>query len=276
MPEGWAGLSIEDWFYKLERVRDDVMHADEMDLEPMVDADGDELDQEEVVLITKHGFQSGGHYEKFCNWGISAWAAHTGSNYTDVAFRMGGIARERIMAEKQAAMSGAGGGLSPVEGVALEQWAHVQAALASGGDLDALLASAGIDRPRWDRVSAEWMARMSTDTTMAVVTAYGNAFAGAGQGQFGAQAAQATAAGVGGDSGAEPAPFELFVQVQEAMGAAAQRGQDANAVLAQFGMSAADFGNLGAYWNKRMQQEATRYYELFNQYSEKYRAMYAG
>jgi hypothetical protein len=276
MPDGWSGLSIEDWFYRLETVRDDLMHADELDLPRMQDADGDDLDPEEVVLIQKYGFRSGGHWEAFRNWGVSSWAAHTGSSFTDIEFRMGGIARERIMAEKQAAMSGAGGGLSPVEGVPLEQWAHIQASLASGGDLDAMLAANGIDRPRWDRVSAEWMARMSSDTTMAVVTAYGNAFAGAGTGQYGAQAAQAASAGVGGNVGAEPISFERFVQVQEAMGAAAQRGQDANALLASFGMSAADWGNVGMYWNKRMQQEATKYYELFNAYSEKYRAMYAG
>jgi hypothetical protein len=275
MPEGWTGLSLEDWFYRLEKVRDELMHADELDLPRMVDADGDDLDPEEVVLIQRHGFRSGGHWEAFRSWGVAAWAQHTGQSPTDVEFRMGGIARERIMAEKGAAMAGPGGGLSPVEGVSLEQWAHIQAALASGGDLVGMLAQAGIDRPRWDRVSAEWMARMQTDTTKAIATAYGNAFAGAGQGRFGAHAAQAAAVGVGGNVGAEPVPFETFVQVQEAMGAAANRGQDANAVLASFGMTGADWGNVGMYWNKRMQQEATKYYELFTAYSEKYRTVYS-
>jgi hypothetical protein len=35
MPEGWHGLSVEDWFYKLESLRDKVMHADEQQLEPI-------------------------------------------------------------------------------------------------------------------------------------------------------------------------------------------------------------------------------------------------
>lgn len=275
MPEGWHGLSCEDWFYKLESTRDKLMHADELDLEPIMNEDGDPLDPEEIVLL-QCGFRSGGHWEAFRSWGVGAWAQHMGTNPTDLEFSMGGIARERIMAEKGAAMSGPGGGLSPVEGVSLEQWAHFQAAVASGKDITGPLAQAGIDRAKWDRVSAEWMARMSTDTTMAVVTAYGNAFAGAGAGQYGGAAAQAASAGVGGDVGAEPIPFERFVQIQEAMGAAANRGEDANAVLAAFGMSPLDWGNVGMYWSKRMQQEATKYHQLYVQYSEHYRQAYGG
>ena len=276
LPPGWTGLSIEDWFYKLESARDRLMHADELDLEPMYDEDGDALDPEEVVLIKELGFQSGGHWEAFRNWGVAGWAAHTGESPTDVEFRVGGIARERIMAEKGAAMSGSGGGLDPVEGVALEQWAQIQAGVAGGGNVDQLIAQAGIDRPRWDRVSAEWMARMQSDTTMAIATAYGNAFAGAGQGQFGAAAGHAAQVGVGGDLGQEPMPFERYVEIMEAQNAAATRGQDANAVLAQFGLSAVDWSNVSMFWNKRMQQEATKYHQLYTQWSDHFRAKYAG
>ena len=91
-----------------------------------------------------------------------------------------------------------------------------------------------------------------------------------------AQAAQAATAGVGGNVGAEPVPFERFVEIQEAMGAAARRGYDANAVLAHFGLSAVDWGNAGMYWSKRMQQEASNYHELFMHYSDLYRAKYSG
>jgi hypothetical protein len=278
MPRGWDGLSIEDWFYQLESVRDRLMHADEEDLQPIYDDSGHSLDPEEVLLIRVYGFSDGGHWEAFRNWGTASWAAHMRQNPVDLEFRLSGIARERIMREKAAAMTGrgAGGGLDPVDGVSLEQWAHVQAALAGGGNIDQLIAQARMDRPRWDRVSAVWMQRMTTDTSGAIATAYGNAFAGASQGQYGAQAAQAAAAGVGGNVGAEPIPFERFVEIQEAMGAAARRGYDANAVLAHFGLSAVDWSNVGMFWSKRMQQEAGKYHELFTHYSDLYRAKYAG
>jgi hypothetical protein len=182
--------------------------------------------------------------------------------------------RER--ASKMTGQGAGGGGLDPVEGVTLEQWAHLQAALAGGGDIDQLIAQARMDRPKWDRVSAEWMHRMSTDTTFTISTAYGNAFTGAAQGQYGAQGARATAVGIGGDLGAEPISLERFVEIQEAMSAAHRRGYDANAVLAHFGMSALDWSNAGMFWSKRIQQEAIRYHELYTKYLDIYRAKYAG
>jgi Family of unknown function (DUF6620) len=279
MPRGWDGLSIEDWFYQLEIVRDRLMHADEEDLQPIYDNHGDPLDPEEVVLIRVFGFRDGGHWEAFRGWGVASWAARARQDPADLEFRMSGIARERIMREKAHAMTGqggGGGGLDPVEGVTIEQWAHVQAALASGGNIDQLIAQARMDRPKWDRVSAVWMQRMQTDTTATIATVYGNAFAGAAQGQYGAQAARAAAVGVGGNVGAEPIPFELFVEIQEAMGAAARRGHDANAVLAHFGLSTVDWGNAGMFWSKRMQQEMTKYSELYTHYSDLYRAKYSG
>jgi hypothetical protein len=278
MPQGWTGLSVEDWFYKLESVRDRLMHADEEDLEPIYDEDQNPLDPEEVLLIRAFGFRDGGHWEAFRAWGVSSWAAQVGQDPTDLEFRLSGIARERIMREKAAAMTGqasGGGGLDPVEGVTMEQWAHVQASVAGGGNIDQLIAQAGMDRPRWDRVSAVWMQRMTTDTSGAIATAYGNAFAGASQGQYGAQAAHAAAVGVGGDLGGEPIPFERFVEINEAMGAASQRGHDVGAVLAHFGMSPLDWSNAGMFWNKRMQQEAMKYHQLYTHYSDIYRAKYS-
>jgi hypothetical protein len=278
MPQGWDGLSMEDWFYQLETVRDRMMHVDEEDLQPIYDDSGRPLDPEEVLLIRAYGFTDGGHWEAFRNWGTTSWAAHARQDRTDLEFRMVGIARERMQREQASAMTGPGGGgaLDPVEGVSIEQWAHMQAALASGGDIDQLIAQARMDRPKWDRVSAVWTQRMQTDTTYTVVTAYGNAFAGAGQGQYSAHAAQAASVGVGGDLGAEPISLERFVEIQEAMSAGARRGYDANDVLAHFGMSVMDWSNVGMFWSKRMQQDAMKYHELFTHYSDLYRAKYAG
>ncbi len=77
-------------------------------------------------------------------------------------------------------------------------------------------------------------------------------------------------------AGTDPESFEYFVQVQEAMVAAREQGRDAAAVLAQFGLSATDFTNLGAYWNRQMQSRSMSYGEMYGRYSAKYRAMYGG
>lgn len=74
----------------------------------------------------------------------------------------------------------------------------------------------------------------------------------------------------------QPIPFEGFVQVQEAMNAVHLRGGDVGAVLAQFGLTPTDFGNLGAYWKQKMQAETMTYHQLYSEYSTKYRALYGG
>lgn len=276
MPTKWAGLSIDEWFYKYESVRDRLAHAAEEDIAPMYDEDGEALDPEEVLLIKEYGFQNGGHWESYRNWAISKWAADTGESYTDVAMRIGGIAREKIMAEKASQLSGTGGALAPFEGINVEKWAQIQAQIASGTDADSLIAKAGMDRAKWDRVSKEWTARMQKDRTMAIANVYGNAFARAAQGKFGAQAARAAAVGVGGDLGKEPVSFERYVEIMVAQTIAGERGEDPNAALASFGISALDWSNTSMYWSKRQQQEAERYFNLLGEYEAKFRAKYGG
>ncbi len=273
VPEGWSGLSMDDWFDKLERTRDRLMNVADEDLEPMTDADGDELSPEEVLLI-KMGFQSGSHWECFRSWGVDDWAKKSGQSAYDLEFRMSGIARDKMMAEKASAMSAPGGLLEPVEGVSLKEWARIFAGVSSGGSLDALCAQAGIDGAKWERVSAEWMARMTTDTTMTIANEYGAAFAAGSQSSYGAAAAHAATAGVAGDLSAEPMSYERYIEVQEAQSAAAERGEDPIACLAAFGLTPADFGNVGMFWAKKSQQEAQKYYNLFNEYSAKYSAKY--
>jgi hypothetical protein len=68
--------------------------------------------------------------------------------------------------------------------------------------------------------------------------------------------------------------FERYIEVMEAQNAAAERGEDPIACLASFGLSPADFGNVGMFWSKKTQQEMTKYYHLQIEYSAKYAAKY--
>lgn len=182
MPSGWDGLSMEEWFLRFETIRERIRHIDdETGLPAMTDEDGDPLDPEEVLLVSEYGFRDGGHFEAYRSWAVADWARQTGESPSNLEARMGKQARDQMHGEKAQGMSGAGGALEPVEGVDVETWARLQAQLASGADLGALLASAGIDGDRWQRVSNEWMSRMSTDTSGTVARVYGEAFAGGGR-----------------------------------------------------------------------------------------------
>jgi hypothetical protein len=151
------------------------------------------------------------------------------------------------------------GELAPVEGVSLQDWALAQAKLAGGADVNQLIAQLGVDRAKWDRVSAEWMARMSRDTTATIAMEYGKAFSSGGQGQFGG-AARAGVAGMSnvGATNAQQPPITLeqWVEIMEAQNAAAQQGRDANQVLATYGMNALAWSNASAWWSTHFSQNA--------------------
>jgi hypothetical protein len=175
--------------------------------------------------------------------------------------------------------------LEPVEGVTLQQWAQWQAKIAGGGSPDDAMKALGIDRAKWDRVSAEWNARMSRDTTATIATEYAKHFSGAGVGAFGgAAAAGAGAMGVGGSVGDDeskaPIPFERYVEIEQAQNFGVQQGKDASAILQSFGMTILDWSSVGAWWSQFIARNAMknngalhrRYTELQARFEAKYKA----
>jgi hypothetical protein len=169
--------------------------------------------------------------------------------------------------------------LAPFKGVSMEMWAAANARLAQGQALDQVLKQLKIDRALWDEVNAEWNARMSRDTTATIATVYGQAFTGAGQGQFGdtGQAVSASMqAGFGKDvKGKDPMPFEDWVKIQCHMTAATAQGIDANALLAQYKLKAADWGTIGGYWAQKMNSNPMEYLEKYQVLMAKYTQEFA-
>ena len=163
---------------------------------------------------------------------------------------------------------------APIEGVTLEQYAQLTAEAArnqSPQAFEQLLHARGLDRARYDRVAAGWIARMRDDTTHTLTTLYGRAFGGAGAGQFGAAGA-AGAAALGGMAqsgqgqavaGGEPVSWDKYNEIGGAQRAWAQSGKDVNAMLqSHFGISAVDWSNMSQYWMGRMMTEPQRMMEM--------------
>lgn len=174
---------------------------------------------------------------------------------------------------------GMDGELAPVEGATLEQWAFVMAKVASGQDITALLAKAGWDTPKWDRVSAEWNARMSRDTTGTVATAYGQAFMASGDGPF-AAAGKAGASAMLDPSktsaaGEDPVSFEKWIEITEAQSAGANQGLDAAAVLKSYNLTPAEWGTIGMWWGQKFNANAMKLMNDYNRLSDVYRAKFA-
>jgi hypothetical protein len=176
--------------------------------------------------------------------------------------------------------------LAPVEGVTMEQYGEINAQAATGleqSQFAQLLASKGLDLATWERASAGWADKMSKDTTGTIAAAYGKAFQTAGTGQFGAAGAASAAAqgamgGFTGDAagGQEPIPFEKLVEIQGAMTAWSESGQDVNAMLdSAFGINALDWSSMSTWWMTKMQTEWSlleRYSTESDQWKDKYLA----
>jgi hypothetical protein len=170
--------------------------------------------------------------------------------------------------------------LQPVEGISLEAYATTQARAASmGADTSKwpqILAQAGMDQAKWERVSAEWTRRMSgqagdMNAAMAVITAYGAHYAKA-QGQTAAP--KVTPAASAPPAGEEPCTLEYYAEVMGAQTVWNQQGRDVATMLRkQFGLTANDFAALSQYWSARIGADyhiAVRLDELQSRYVQDY------
>jgi hypothetical protein len=189
--------------------------------------------------------------------------------------------QDYMMKGMQAQMAPGGklaGEVEPVEGVSLEQWAEQQVKIASGGTLEDVCKTLGCDKAKWDRVSAEWNARMSRDTTATIAMAYGNAFTKA-QAKPGVGGSKYAAAAQTPGKGDMPMPLERYVEIMEAQNALTAQGQDAQAVLKKLGITVLDWSNLGAWFSAYINENALRndgaVHKEFTRLSEKYKAKYA-
>ncbi len=86
--------------------------------------------------------------------------------------------KDKVDAQMNANIADAqsGGLLEPIDGIDMDTWAAANAKIANGMTVDEVLAVVGTEKPIWDKVTAEWTARMTQDTSGAVMKVYGDAF----------------------------------------------------------------------------------------------------
>jgi hypothetical protein len=178
----------------------------------------------------------------------------------------------------QTAKTAAAGGFEAVEGVSLEAWAALNAAIIGGGNWEDLLKGARIEKARWDRVSAEWNARMARDTTFAITTAYGNAFQAASKGKYGDYAREATAARAANrDLNVQPPmSYEDYYDILIDQAYAAKKGENPVEALKRRGLTIVDWTDLGSFmgylFNRDAQRNWTKYEEIHKRIEAKYAA----
>jgi len=160
--------------------------------------------------------------------------------------------------------------LDPVEGVTLEQWASVNARLASNVPKEEAIKDIGGDMPKWDRVNEEWLTRMRNDTTFTISQKYAAAFNMNASGNLGSGAQVSS---TGASATGEPFPFEKYVEVMVAQDVLGKMGRDAQDVLKDFGLTVADYSNISSYWSGKMMSDfslASRMMQLDAEFRHKY------
>ncbi len=260
--EAFGGWDPKNWDSYWDKVYD-------------IEAAGNRSDEELDAKLSEYGLRDKEHFDEV----RSAFNEQYGE---DPDFAQAGL-DSRTRSVKNA-MNGRmqgelKGELAPFEGVSLEQWAWVMAKVASGQDVGPHLITAGWDQPKWDRVSAEWNARMGRDTTATIATAYGQAFVASGPGPFG-DAGKAAASSMldpskSGVVGKDPIPFEKWIEITEAQSAAASQGMDAATVLKSYGMTPADWGTIGGWWSQKFNANAMKMIGQYNELSGKYKEKFS-
>ena len=159
--------------------------------------------------------------------------------------------------------------LDPFEGVTLDQWAGVNAKVASGTAVEEAIKSIGVDMPKWDRANNEWLTRMRNDTTFTISRQYAAAFNTTATGNLGS----------GSQVSADSYPFEKYIEAMVAQDVLGKQGRDAQDVLKDFGLTVADYSNISSYWSNKMMTDfsyAMKMQTLMNEYKLKYESMGPG
>jgi hypothetical protein len=208
-------------------------------------------DESRAEICARYGIRDRSHWHTVKASVYAALARKYGS-YEEVGQREVNRRTAQMtqhMNAKVATMQSAGG-FTPVEGIGLDEWAAINAAIVGRQSFEDLLRGAGIDEPRWTRASDEWNARMAKDTTFAIAQVYGKAFQAASQGKYGPYAREATAARAENRELAlePPMPHERFYEIMLEQKAAGIQAKDPVATLQALGLTITDWTDLGTYF----------------------------
>ncbi len=135
-----------------------------------------------------------------------------------------------------------GKAIAPVEGIEFEAWVKANAKIASGKPIEEIIKEIGVDRPRWDRVNEEWLARLKNDKTFTLSMKYASIFNNHAAGNLPQKK----------DFTENTYPLERYAEVMAAMEFLGKQGRDAQDVLKDFGLTVADYSNLSSFWTKKI------------------------
>ena len=235
-------------------------------------------DESRAEIMARYGIRDRPHWQGVRDSVYSVLARKHGSieevSQREMNWRSGQMQRHQ---QGNTAAAAAKGELNPVEGITLEKWAAMNAAIVSGASIEDLLKANGLDQGKWERASAEWNARMSRDTTFAITTVYGNAFQAASQGKYSAYAKEANAARAANRELAmePPMTIEQYWEILYEQDYGSKQGKDPIAVLKASGLTVVDWTDLSSYMGYLINRTAVRNHKQFEEMHKRVEAKFA-
>ena len=235
-------------------------------------------DESRAEICARYGIRDRSHWQvvKESNYALLArkYGSYDEVSQQEMNWRQGQM-QNHLQGQQQ--KMAAKGGFDPVEGVTLEAWAAINASIVSGANHEDLLKGAGIDKARWDRVSAEWNARMARDTTFAITTVYGNAFQAASKGKYGDYAREANAARTANRELAMEIPMSLeqYWEILYEQDYGSKQGRDPVEVLKSCNLTVVDWTDLSSFMGYHINRTVQRNWQQFNAMHERVKAKMA-
>jgi hypothetical protein len=248
MPKGWENLSDDDVLGKIGVVGLEYYNRND-----------------DLNYLIEEGFVSERHLGAFKEYFENMLAEKRGISLLALAGQAG-IAQQNYMLKLAGNMTGAGGLLEPVEGITCEDWAMVNAKIASGGAVEESIKLIGVDLAKWDRVNKEWETRMSNDISGTLSNVYAKAFTTSASGNLGGK----------DQINEQNFPYEKYVEIFVAQEKLNAQGKDAQSILASFGLSVVDWSTASAFWFQKFHENTEKYFyeeqRLRKIFEEKYKA----
>jgi hypothetical protein len=254
-----------------------------MESEGMISPTVTITEENRAEVMQKRGIRDRSHWHTVKESCYTVLGKKYGSMETvmqrEMNWRQGLTQRHMQGAAKAAAKNGE---LNPVDGISLEQWAAMNAAIAQGSNLDDMLKGQGVDKARWDRARTEWEARMARDTTFVVAQIYGAAFQNASKGKYSEFAKEANAARAGNRelTMQPPMNIEQYWEIMYEQAYGAKQGKDPVEVLKGLDLSVVDWCDLSAFMGYHIQRtwahNFKQYQDTMKKVESKYEAKYPG
>ncbi|PID67819.1 MAG: hypothetical protein CR968_04730 [Flavobacteriia bacterium] len=170
--------------------------------------------------------------------------------------------------------------MEQINGISFEDWAAACANIAHGTPFEQVLTILGIEEPVWEDTNKKWGEKLADlgAKDMNIMVKYGEIFQNPKVGKF---ANSDLTPGM--DDVLKIVPdYDTFVKISEHQSAGAAIGLDPGEIIASYGLSLGQWGQIGGYWSGWVKEnihdkedpEAIAQLEAHNKWSDYFKEFY--